>query len=618
MEPRCRCSSAAQLVAISAVVTCLAFWPSFSKRNFEPSLRFSNPAGAVDRSDAIAKDDTVELPSASRPPRPVPSSPAATASRTAASTVSATISPAASSSSHPQPERSLVAAKLEYFKECLARTVSSACRPSAEQLASFTSTSVVLSRDQWRAHAREVLEGTKPLRSISVHEFGYFGPWIENHFISEWAPGGAPGVYDLDKIERAFYPLVPLLVQWTDGHFGRDVISKQLEDLLNYMKAPDGSAPPGGSSPLRSDVMYVTITQHDYGAPAKALTCEKYRNVLVLSSGGWGSVGLPLIKGEWHIHRPNDATAVLARPRKHLFTFIGAIHRSRYQLPRNFRNRSTLPASLINIGEGGWFDIAAESVFLMAPRGFGRNSFRLSELVQAGSIPIVVGDDIPWVPYQDYAELLPAGDRPWDKGSNSGSNSFRAWANDTGDPAARVPVPKELQSAGALGPYARRGAAPSDVRVTGSGDASGSALNGGVLRQMWGPMGIGFAITYDSIAAFTCKACDFFRPGSAERYKKVARIEFPRGNVSDFSPSECPCVPSEWEKLNRELRKGDPSAPFTLPPDSLVAVMEQRVRDSRDMFTYPGVIRRVAQWVKDPWHAELACAAKPAHYGNAE
>jgi hypothetical protein len=37
---------------------------------------------------------------------------------------------------------------------------------------------------------------------------------------------------------------------------------------------------------------------------------------------------------------------------------------------------------------------------VLAPRGYGRTSFRLAEVVQGGFLPIVVYDDILWVPYR--------------------------------------------------------------------------------------------------------------------------------------------------------------------------------------------------------------------------
>lgn len=50
----------------------------------------------------------------------------------------------------------------------------------------------------------------------------------------------------------------------------------------------------------------------------------------------------------------------------------------------------------------------ARSKFSLAPRGYGRSSFRFWEIYQLGSIPIYAFDDIKWLPYQekiDYSKI---------------------------------------------------------------------------------------------------------------------------------------------------------------------------------------------------------------------
>jgi hypothetical protein len=48
------------------------------------------------------------------------------------------------------------------------------------------------------------------------------------------------------------------------------------------------------------------------------------------------------------------------------------------------------------------------SKFALAPRGFGRSSFRFFEIFKLGTIPIYVWDDIEWLPYKciiDYSKI---------------------------------------------------------------------------------------------------------------------------------------------------------------------------------------------------------------------
>lgn len=41
----------------------------------------------------------------------------------------------------------------------------------------------------------------------------------------------------------------------------------------------------------------------------------------------------------------------------------------------------------------------ANTAFNLSPRGFGRASFRLAEIIHIGRIPVYLFDDLPWVPY---------------------------------------------------------------------------------------------------------------------------------------------------------------------------------------------------------------------------
>jgi hypothetical protein len=45
-----------------------------------------------------------------------------------------------------------------------------------------------------------------------------------------------------------------------------------------------------------------------------------------------------------------------------------------------------------------------DSKFALAPRGYGRSSFRFFEILQLGTIPVYVWDDKEWLPYKDKIE----------------------------------------------------------------------------------------------------------------------------------------------------------------------------------------------------------------------
>jgi hypothetical protein len=48
-----------------------------------------------------------------------------------------------------------------------------------------------------------------------------------------------------------------------------------------------------------------------------------------------------------------------------------------------------------------FIQLTANSKFALAPRGYGRSSFRFFEILQLGVIPIYIWNDIEWLPYKD-------------------------------------------------------------------------------------------------------------------------------------------------------------------------------------------------------------------------
>lgn len=48
-----------------------------------------------------------------------------------------------------------------------------------------------------------------------------------------------------------------------------------------------------------------------------------------------------------------------------------------------------------------FIETTRQSKFALAPRGYGRSSFRFFEILQLGCIPIYVWDDIEWLPYKE-------------------------------------------------------------------------------------------------------------------------------------------------------------------------------------------------------------------------
>lgn len=252
--------------------------------------------------------------------------------------------------------------------------------------------------EELEAHYREMLVTTAAIRGIQPHNWaGYGGPWIENVFIA-WAERANFSVFD------TFYPLVPLFVQSVDA-----CLLSCCNGMAGYPQAD--SAPAKAllnllRTGLRRDVMYVMIVQSDNGFGL----CPDFppeedcaaRNVLVLGSGGWGNVPLPLIKGFVAAESDTPPSAGADYNRSSLLSFVGTdTHHARAVA------RDRLSAALPGEGQfllyngGDWKAVVRDSALSLCPRGFGRTAFRMSELVQLGVPQLYVYDDISWAPYWD-------------------------------------------------------------------------------------------------------------------------------------------------------------------------------------------------------------------------
>lgn len=153
---------------------------------------------------------------------------------------------------------------------------------------------------------------------------------------------------------------------------------------------------------------YFTLVQHDDG-----IMLNIPENTIVYGSCS-GNIPIPLI------YQDNNNTLEII-PKKTfndkniLCSFVGNIT-SNHILP-NVRERmfnileNNHNFTLIN--SGGWspkvntnlqktfIETTISSKFALAPRGYGRSSFRFFECFQLGTIPIYIWNDINWLPFQN-------------------------------------------------------------------------------------------------------------------------------------------------------------------------------------------------------------------------
>lgn len=158
--------------------------------------------------------------------------------------------------------------------------------------------------------------------------------------------------------------------------------------------------------PENLDKKYFTVVQHDDGVMFKLPA-----NTRVYSAGGTGDIPIPLIY--------EDSERKLETVPKRQFSekdiicsFVGsATHHVRSAMWNTLKESPNFHFSVdrwtndVNKTQQDTFiDITVRSKFCLAPRGYGRTSFRFYEAFQLGSIPIYIWDDIEWLPYKDVID----------------------------------------------------------------------------------------------------------------------------------------------------------------------------------------------------------------------
>jgi len=160
---------------------------------------------------------------------------------------------------------------------------------------------------------------------------------------------------------------------------------------------------------------YFTLVQYDDGP---LLNIPK--NTIVYGACS-GDIPIPLIYEDLNntlINIPKKGFS----EKKNLCSFIGNITSNHIQpnVRKVIKNTFEMNPKFVFYNSGGWtpsvsknlqeefINITTNSKFALAPRGYGRSSFRFFECFQLGTIPIYIWNDIDWLPFKnliDYNKL---------------------------------------------------------------------------------------------------------------------------------------------------------------------------------------------------------------------
>jgi len=149
--------------------------------------------------------------------------------------------------------------------------------------------------------------------------------------------------------------------------------------------------------------LFMTIVQHDDGPQLKL------PNNTVIFGACTGTIPLPLLY-EDTTHR------LLLEPRcpkTQLASFVGTYttHPLREEMFRILQkedivwNGKRVWSSSVKEQDATLFiEQTLQSKFCLAPRGYGRSSFRFFEAMLLDTVPVYIWDDIEWLPYQDILD----------------------------------------------------------------------------------------------------------------------------------------------------------------------------------------------------------------------
>ena len=156
-------------------------------------------------------------------------------------------------------------------------------------------------------------------------------------------------------------------------------------------------------SKMPPNTKYFTVVQHDDGPQLKM------KGDVLIFGACTGAIPLPLIYEDTDETLMN-ITEKFTKSNKYLASFIGTkTHPIRQTLYNTLIGHqdiyistqenwsSSVPQHLANL----FIDITLQSKFCLAPRGYGRSSFRFFEAMLLDTIPVYFWDDIEWLPYKD-------------------------------------------------------------------------------------------------------------------------------------------------------------------------------------------------------------------------
>jgi hypothetical protein len=234
----------------------------------------------------------------------------------------------------------------------------------------------------------QILELGKQFRPATSVVYPPFknGRYMEEYFYD----------YALQHKDTIDIPLVYIPAFWTNIQIHPNFQSTK-DNYNILLKRAVSLMPP--------ETKYFTVVQADLGVELSLPP-----NTLVFGAC-YGDIPLPLIYEDTtnrllNTPRPKDkkylasfvGTYTTHPLRAKMFTFLGRKPTFKFTAKSGWTN--AIPADQAQT----FIQTTLDSKFCLAPRGFGRSSFRFFEAMLLGTVPVYFWDDVEWLPYKDVLD----------------------------------------------------------------------------------------------------------------------------------------------------------------------------------------------------------------------
>ncbi|KAH0791903.1 exostosin family protein [Histomonas meleagridis] len=172
---------------------------------------------------------------------------------------------------------------------------------------------------------------------------------------------------------------VPIFVKYVNLYFG---LPDQYGSFVN-----------GLFKILNPNFLYITVSSYSDGIET-VNNLKVPENVFIVSGGGLGHV-------PFHIFLKEQPALNVSKEPKYTTVFMG--DKGRHDVRKKMIDicKQKLGEKFYTGFNDRWVKTYQDTKVILTPRGYGRNSFRFTEVLQMRMIPINIYSDIPWVPYYD-------------------------------------------------------------------------------------------------------------------------------------------------------------------------------------------------------------------------